>query len=861
MLWRASQIFGHLHRAALQITGRGQLVHPLLYASFRKRWMSAALALQARALFNTPTPQSHPRRSRESAHASKPKPSVSTGGKREAVKPHPNAFRRLPQPPAHLVKIVDALFRRRRQGDCTLNDLRAFVENSEVLSHLEDKKKASSLAVLMVNTGVPQRACRVLLLAHAFGCTFKQSVYESVAYQLSQTGQWAFMPALVALGRRQTGRTTTRLLNWRARALVEISHFGLLDRVLDQFEEAQVQPNRQTYHVLVSGHLRNRDLGKVKECLGWMEEAGFPMDASTHALLVSNYRALGPDPTVRKQAMNSMQELGERNATAVVNSLIQLSLDTGDVRNALKYLSLFDTPYPNSSGTREHGDRTLERGGERETPADPPSGGPILSPDIATFTMLTNYAARMRNLPLAQQMIDRMVGFRVRADEIFVAALVRVYCACGDLPTALNITALTCHHNRAAMSILRRLGLEKVEPHPVLQPGQVTLSTRIVNALLRGVLETRGLKGMQDVRELFRSANLELDHETVEVFMSYLSYSHASPRQLIRTLRMIPSHLQPTLRHVHILVRTILGKEIAAVNPRGWQMISTPNGPPSPPPSQPISGFLASSWNDGPKLLQRIASSILYRKPSYAATVRRIVQSLASRSITPDRATVHLSLRHDALVKRNMERAKQMLSVMLKRGMHPNEYHYAAIMEGYSLTGLARSAEKVLWRAREAGFAKDPVLFTIVIHGYACLRLPEEAARVFKAMLQEDIEPDVGSVDALASAYYAVRAYAAARRVLLQFWERFAPFPPGLTEASLKTLADAFRQLSPQTPVALSKQSRRMFRFKLKKIAQNSGKRRRRGRIVVRVGTKRRRRGSRQDVLVGTSHNKHTILQ
>lgn len=856
MLWRASQIFGHLHRAALQFSGRGQF-HPLLpfQSSFPLRCMSAALALQARALFITPTTLVEELVRRKSRKVQNMKASSGAGVTKDPLRPHAHALRSLPQPRADLVKMVDMLFRRRRAMDCTVEDLKVLVQDPEALSHLEDPEKARQLAVLMVNTGVPRRACRVLLLARYFGCTFKQNVYEAVAYQLAQTGQWAEMPSLVALGRRQTGRTTSRLLNWRARALVEISHFGLLDNVLEEFEEEKILPNRRTYHTLVSGHLRNRDLAKVKECLGWMEDAGFPMDASTHALLVSSYRSLGRDALVQSQALGSLQDLGERNATAVVNSLIQLSLDTRDVQSALKYLSFFDNaPSHFRQGQNRKGDSVVdEKGPDILRPGSVTSKPyPILAPDIATFTMLTNYAARMRDLPLALDMIKRMKTFGVRADDMYVAALVRVYCAVGQLSVALRITAATCKDIPPALSLLEDLGLKDVDSDgPGLDFTDIGVSIRVLNALLKGVLDTRGLPGMRAITRVMRIAGLQPNEETVEILMSYLTVQEkVSPRQLKNTLKAVPKHVRPTLRHVHILLRAIIGKQIASQNPRGWAATAAAANKDLPSiPDHP------SDYDDGPTqgMLEKMARSILRGKPTYRGITRRLLQSLMSRNISPDRATVDIILRHEALVKRNMDRARRALRVMLSRGMHPNEYHFATIMQGYALSGDVRTAEKVLWRAKDAGYGQDAVLYTILIHAYARLRRPGEAARIFQVMLREGVEPDVPAVDALASAYFAVRAFSAARRILIQSWERFAPFPPMLHQVNLRMLATAFRKLAPDDAKPLTQRSRRMLRFKLKRIAQNFGARRHgRGRGKMRHT---------RVVSRTTSHNKHPILQ
>jgi pentatricopeptide repeat protein len=885
MHWGAAQIVVQFRRAAFQLLTCRDTFFPILRppTAFRVQCISGAIALQARAIFATPTLPEERHHSSSSARNANyiPEQHAKTRG----LKPPIHPMRYLPQPRWDLVKMVDTLFRQRRDEYCTLDDLKSYWMDPEALSHLQDPAKARELAILMVNTGVPRRAFRVLVLAHAFGCPLKQNAYEGVAYQLQETRQWAEMPALVALGRRHMGRSTARLLNWRARALVEISHFGQLNRVLDDFKEEDLSPNRKTFHALVSGNLRNRDLAKVKECLSWMEEAGFPMDASTHALFVSNCRTIGPDAAVQEQGQRSLPDLEPQSATAVVNSLIQLSLDTRDIKSALKFLSFFDTPSPKSVVIDGRRDRTAGEDGEtRACSVEAVSGHrstcTALSPDITTFTMLMNYAARMHDLPLALQMVERVKHSAARPDASYLAALIRVYCSARNYQTALSIVAATCKDVSNVMPLLHALGLDMNDTgRPDLIPTDIALTQRMANALLGGILEYRGLGALSDMKKLMKVTGLTFDSETLEILMSYMATRDlVRPRELNSVLKMLPRQFKPTQRHVQILLRAIVGRERALVSPSGgWPALrrnhSKPRGTAgdrSEPPHRSM------EFSNAMETLQDIAASILRKKQRLGNIVHRLVRSLTDRRQTADKATVQIGLLHDATVTRNVERAKETLRSMYDRGMSPNEYHYAALMEGYCLSGRTHIAEKVFRRAQADGYGQDPVLFTILIHGYARMGRPQEATRIFQAMLSKGVEPDVGSVDALASAYYAVRAYASARQVIIQSWSRFGLFPEDLKAADLKTLIRAFRELGDQH-IVLDRHSRRMLKFQLKRIKQNIrpkiGRRRKKTGQQPEVGTVgedgemkhsevgKKGRHLRRDVLHGTPDNKHTILQ
>ncbi|THG94465.1 hypothetical protein EW145_g8133 [Phellinidium pouzarii] len=61
-------------------------------------------------------------------------------------------------------------------------------------------------------------------------------------------------------------------------------------------------------------------------------------------------------------------------------------------------------------------------------------------------------------------------------------------------------------------------------------------------------------------------------------------------------------------------------------------------------------------------------------------------------------------------------------------------------------------------------------------------------------MLLADVAPDAASVDAVVGAFFAVKAFRLARRVLLDLWPMVAPFPEELRDASLLVLTTRLRE-------------------------------------------------------------------
>ncbi|KAF5390205.1 hypothetical protein D9757_002826 [Collybiopsis confluens] len=212
-----------------------------------------------------------------------------------------------------------------------------------LLDHLRDRTIARQFAETVALTPNFRFAVKVLNLAHEFGCNLKQNAYECTAYHLASNRHWHAVLAIVSLGERHTGTTTTRLLNWCIRALVETQQYAPLPYILEDFEKFQAKPNRRTLHLLISGNIRNRDLHEARKLLRLMSQIGLPPDSSTHALIASYYRDLGPNRQVQDQALLSLTTLDEDIAVTVLNRLIQLRLDAGDPAATLQILSVFNT--------------------------------------------------------------------------------------------------------------------------------------------------------------------------------------------------------------------------------------------------------------------------------------------------------------------------------------------------------------------------------------------------------------------------------------------------------------------------------------------------------------------------------------
>ena len=186
-----------------------------------------------------------------------------------------------------------------------------------------------------------------------------------------------------------------------------------------------------------------------------------------------------------------------------------------------------------------------------------------------------------------------------------------------------------------------------------------------------------------------------------------------------------------------------------------------------------------------------------------------------------------MRIKHFAVIKRDVEAAREQFRTMVELGFRPNRYHYGALMEGYAASGDLRGAAEVMRAAADAGLKPDVKMHTILVAGHARLTRTKGAMRAFRTMLADGVRPDVPAVDALVSAFFRRREYGAARRLLLRLWPQVAPLPDGAEEAPLRDLARGFRALHPGNAVTQkmsSRKRRRVVHRMVDKLLPRGGK-------------------------------------
>jgi pentatricopeptide repeat protein len=673
--------------------------------------------------------------------------------------------------------------------------IRLVKSSPSLLPLFKDRKKIQGVATNLAQSAEPYRSIDILELAHKVGHTGKHGAYEAVAHHLASIKDWRLVLLCVSLGIDHLGKPTARLLNWRARALLELQQFGLLQDVLDGFDNAKLSPTERTYEIVLIGCLQNHDLDGAKHCIRRMQESLSLQNPRTLSLIGQFHRRFGIDPKVRQDALDILPQLSTSSAVNMLNNIIQSALDVKDVPICLDLLTLFEQSYVQEIITVlevTHDPRTRKILPEVDLPEIPVD----LKPDTRTFAIIMNYLIRRSNFQLAINIGETALRKRFPATEDIITSFVHAFFLqnCGNV--ALKMLSRISKPMKYEFGELHVRGAPKVDWRRIPNIINFPLTTRICNALLRGILRRQGLRHVPTIFAIMHANNLEPNARTLEILVSHMSSTRGvRPRTILEVLRNLSgSSFEVSVRHFHHLIRYILREEKRSYYGATWRSYAKTYMWPYARTYIRRNRSRRRSLGSGDQF-DPLGGIDFGSHTGYGHTARPLLQSLVDRKVKSDPAVISLRIRRDALLHGETESVGGVFHTMTARGLHANHHHFAALMEGYAMMGDLETAREVMELARDAGASPNVVMYTILIHGYARKHDAGSAMRVFREMVEQGVYPDVSSIDAVVGAFYASGASRLARKHLIMLWPYIEPFPDSLQQANLMTLRINFRSL------------------------------------------------------------------
>ncbi|KAF9056274.1 hypothetical protein BJ165DRAFT_1432263 [Panaeolus papilionaceus] len=637
----------------------------------------------------------------------------------------------------------------------------------------------------LIQSSTPHLLLNGLDIAVQAGSTLKPSMYEFLCYRLAPGKRWDVILGVVEVASHASAHLTTRLLNWRARSLIELQEYRIAYGVLGEFEQAKQIPNQRTYHILISGCLRNTDMHRAKHLLQSMQQAGIPMTPELHSLIVQHYRDFGLNPDLLQATLDTLPSLDRPAAVGVLNSLIQMTLDSADYAATLQLLDYF-----NDTSVQRFRSLVLSL-----YPCDIPSSQArhstmhhqrLVDPDSTTTSLFMNLLVANSGSKDAIQLGEDTLVTDVAPSEAFIASLINAYFIAGQDDDATMLLSRICCMTTA--SSFRQLKLDVDYYGRILgNIDHLSPSIKLFNAFLKGLCR-RDADKLPVVFEIMEHKHIRPNSRTVEILLSFIKSKTVHPRILVHALKVLTSPSIPVnIRHLHHVLSAIASYDKHIKYGRGWDSFAAKF---SSGPSKAMSRkALTQSPSSSPT-----AGITVQDQPSYRKLLQPFLQSLNERGMKSDAVMLFLRLRLDALDS-DMDSAQSIFQTLLARGIRPNRYHYSAMIDGYARKGDFKSALLILRSAEKSGVTPTVEMYTSIIASYARRHDPVSASKTFQRMLDAEVQPDVAAIDALVSAYYAVGAYKIARLMLITLWKSIAVFPEDLRNANLAALIESFRTI------------------------------------------------------------------
>jgi pentatricopeptide repeat protein len=671
------------------------------------------------------------------------------------------------------------------------NMIQCVKSSPSLLPFFQDSKKLRDVAVNLAQSAAPHRSIDMLELAHEVGHTVKHGAYEAVAHHLASSKHWDLVLVCTSLGIKHVGQPTARLLDRRARALLELQQYGLLQDVLSDFDNAKLSPTDRTYQIVLTGCLQNYDMEGAMRCIRRMQQTQSLQTYQTLTLIGRFHRHFGLDRKVRQHTLDSLPDLSPSLAVVVLNNIIQSALDVKDIPISLDLLTLFEQTYVEDIIS------VLEATRDPRTRAFPevnlpniPSG---LKPDTRTYAIVMNFLIRHSNFQRAINLGRAALLKGLPATEDITTSLIHAFFLqnCGNIAIKM-VAKISCKPMPVEFGLLLARKAPMVEPRIIPDISNARLTTRICNALLRGTLRRQGLRHVPTIFAIMHTNKLQPNARTLEILVSHMSSSEGiRPRTILKVLLdLSASASEVSVRHLHHLIRYILREEKRVYFGSGWKSNAKKCGVPNRK-SKRSRMYLGSGDQFDPLGGINFGSHI-----GYGHIVEPLLQSLVERKVKSDPAVISMRIRRDALIHGETESAHNVFRTLSARGLRATHHHFSALMEGYSMMGDLDTAKEVLELARNAGVPPNVVMYTILIHGYGRKHHPRKALHVFQEMVEEGVYPDVASIDAVVGAFLASGASRVARKHLITLWPYIEPFPETLQHANLMTLRANFFDLS-----------------------------------------------------------------
>ncbi|WVW84528.1 hypothetical protein I302_106562 [Kwoniella bestiolae CBS 10118] len=478
------------------------------------------------------------------------------------------------------------------------------------------------------------------------------------------------------------------------------AHFGIyqstkIPRIFQLYHHLNLQPTAETYNHLIQSYLEIGDLPTAREIVREANEKSVSDYATQQLAILRGYRALGYDVDIENRVLDDIDKLGIPLSARLLNALIRLRMQSGDLASA-KYLARkFDL-----------GDWTGVQ--------DVQTVHQKVKPNMATATLVFELYSQTGDIEDLRSLWRDMKAGQVGITDQTITTLLRALNGLSLLDEAVSIFEPSLADNEWAL------------------PEGVKPDTKSFNYLIGALGRRRGLKGIQSGLELLHEYGVKPDDLTMKIVVDFVRQSvYHTPTGLANLVDRIMN--SSTLKPTQTLLDSIIQNAIRSIA-RTKKTSRTENDLLHPSTSSdtfsPTAGLSPS--------------------PRFRKSLEGILNSLKLVDSQSGSRSLVNRLRYDSMTSArisNLPSARIVWNSLIQRGYKPDQRHFVALMQGYSDAGLMYQAQDLLGLADQVGCRiTRSMLFTLLV-GWGKIQRPLESRRIYeriRSMLAAEHLPSSG---------------------------------------------------------------------------------------------------------------------
>ncbi|KAK8858477.1 hypothetical protein IAR55_002704 [Kwoniella newhampshirensis] len=571
--------------------------------------------------------------------------------------------------------------------------------------------------------------------------------FDNIARDLSSLRQWKTLIEFFSLETFPHRYYTPEVI-----AIYMQAHFGIhqgskVPRLFELYDMLNLKPTPEAYNHLIQAFLENGDLPAARAVVQEAKVNGTIDYANQQMAILRGYRALGLDVDLERRVLEDIDRLGVPLQARLLNALIRLRMDAGDLKGAESLMDRFNLEEWNDNDEQTEGNRAGR-----------------VKPTAKTAKLIFSLSAKIGDLDRIKVVWNKLHERPEMIDDEVIATLVEAMVAMNLLQEACDLLLSTAC-----------LGEEPSVPSEWNLPPRVKPGNRSLNRMLGEMSRQQGLTGLEKAMELMHSCGVTPDSLALKIIVDFARTNLRHSPQDLATLVSQLLDVSPDRRSTQSLLDTVLADAVVASS-KAYTSKSSPR--------ELVRSYSEDTFHP---------TAGLVVAPGFRIKVGRMVQSLESADSRSTSRSLANRLRFDALTSTEINgkpSARVVWNALIARGFKPDQRHVVALMQGYADTGHMYYARSLLALAQQIGVPISRSMLSVLLVGWGKKKRTMHVERAYEQIRRSEEGLDLRTVTAMIQALTYAGRYKEAKRLC---YTDLANLDVGLDRKALIVATQALR--------------------------------------------------------------------